>query len=234
MFDRKSINLTLTKATGVWNSSRRVIAWKQSQGAAVMLAYLAQTSLRPCDVVRQMFAGPRRCTTSSHPFPRCKGEEHNWSRPPPGAHAGTYRLINKHCQRVLQVAAGDRRGCHGAGTARPLPYCKLLASLPRWAAGNGGAWTETKNHPRPHPTNKHTNPCTFPLGCHKTLQSFPQVASTAESCRTGKHIMSVFIRLFFFLFPLISGPLLEAGVAGMFVSVHAGMFVHIQRTLLTC
>ena len=82
----------------------------------------------------------------------------------------------------------------------------------------------------PNPTNKHTNPCTFPLGCHKTLESFPQVASAAESHRAGKHIMSVFVRLFSLLW--FSAHYWRPAFAGVCVCVC--VFVHIQRTLLTC
>ncbi|MEQ2220030.1 hypothetical protein ILYODFUR_001071 [Ilyodon furcidens] len=51
-----------------------------------------------------------------------------WKSPPSRAQGGTYRLINKHCQCVIQVTTGDHTGRHG--TARGVSYCKLLASLP--------------------------------------------------------------------------------------------------------
>lgn len=149
--------------------------------------------------------------------------------PPPGAQAGTYRLINKHRQCVLQVAAGDHRGCHGADTARLV--CHIANSLPL-CQGEQLVMGEHEQRPKitPPPTNKHTNPCTFPLCCHKTLESFPQVASTAESYRTGKNIMSEFILLFFF--PLISSPLLEASVACVFACTLVCLFTYREHCSL--
>lgn len=85
--------------------------------------------------------------------------------------------------------------------ARVQPgLCHIANSLPlcqgeQLVMGEHEQGAELTPPPPPHPTNKHTNPCTFPLGCHKTLESFPQVASAAESHRAGKHIMSVFVRL---------------------------------------
>lgn len=200
--DSKSINLILTKSTGP------VIAHKQCRplwgnvGVSRTRRRLATATMSDRCLPGLVAAWPLRTLPTA-----AKGDRCNWSRRLPNARAGTYRLINRHCQRVLQVPAGDHEGWHGDVTAKSLPYCKLLASLPRWAAGNGGGGGDS-----PPPTNKHTNPCTFSVRCRKTLESFPPVASSAESYKPGKHFLSVLIRLF--VFPLTSNwrPALQACV----------------------
>lgn len=131
--DSKSINLILTKSTGP------VIAHKQCRplwgnvGVSRTRRRLATATMSDRCLPGLVAAWPLRTLPTA-----AKGDRCNWSRRLPNARAGTYRLINRHCQRVLQVPAGDHEGWHGDVTAKSLPYCKLLASLPRWAAGNGG------------------------------------------------------------------------------------------------
>lgn len=93
--------------------------------------------------------------------------------------------------------------CH---IANSLPHCQGEQLV----MGEGGH--EQGPETSPPPTNKHTNPCTFSVLCHKTLESFPQVASSAESYKPRKHFLSALIRLF--VFPLTSNrrPALQACV----------------------
>lgn len=72
---------------------------------------------------------------------------------------------------------------------------------------------EQKSPPTPShrtPPRRQTNtqiPAPFHFAAIRHPSPFPQVASTSESCSTGKHIMSVFISRF-----CLSCPLLEASV----------------------
>lgn len=165
-----------------------------------MLAYLSQTSLRPCDVVRQMFAGSRHHKTSSHPLPPLlphKREECNWSPPQlaptlPRTQQGTYRPINKHCQCMLQVATGDLEGLPWLEYSQVCAILQtpcLRAKVSSWWWGGGAG-------DQPPLLHKQNTQIPAPSRCHKTLESFPQVASTAESRRAVQHIMSEFISFF--------------------------------------
>lgn len=160
--DSKSINLTLTKSAG---GSGPMIAQKQCRPLCGNVSIsrtrhrLATATMSDRCLPGLVAAWPLRTLPTA-----AKGDRRNWSRRLPSARAGTYRLINRHCQRVLQVPAGDHEGWHGNVTAKPLPYCKLLASLPRWAAGNGGGGVGDEQGPKTsRPAHKQT---------HKSLHLF--------------------------------------------------------------
>lgn len=196
-----------------------------------MLAYLAQTSLRPCNVVRQMFSWSRHHKTLSHPLPPAtKGGEYNWSHPAshlpyPSAQAGTYRLINKHCQCVLWVATRDRGGVAMARVQ--LGLCHIANSLPLCQGEQlvMGEHEHKKNHLTTLPNNKHTHiPAPFHSTAIKCSCPFPRSPQPPSHTRLGS-ILRPCLAFFFFLLHLNSSPSLEARVCiRVCVRVHVGVF----------
>lgn len=123
----------------------------------------------------------------------------------------------------------------GAAMSRVQPGLRHIAnSLPLCQGEQlvigGGVWTETKNHHHQPPhTQKQNTQIPAPFHCHKTRESFPQDASTAESYRAVERIMSVFISLFLsFLWVLAYyWRLVFAGACvRVCVCMYAGVFVH--------